>query len=94
MNIQSRRESIPGVETVYLLSTESLSAFLQDLDAQLYQHIHLNFLDPLDSASLDRLASHVAVSPCNPIQSIHQHNLLFQSLTPRLFSNNIPSVYT
>jgi hypothetical protein len=96
LNLHSNREEIKGVRIIYVVtpSQRNIEKIIEDFKKDLYDSAELHFVHPISDDLLDKLAAGVGkAGGLNKIFKVCQHSIYFISLTPNLFSINIPSLY-
>lgn len=86
--MHSDRDSIPDVPAVYFVlpTDENLGRIGQDLQNNLYDYYHLNFISPISRQQLEDLAKYALQANCVPqIQKVYDQYLNFISLEDDMF---------
>ncbi|XP_071453689.1 protein sly1 homolog isoform X2 [Hetaerina americana] len=89
VQLHADRDSIPDVPAVYfcLPSAENLARIGQDLQNNLYDAYHLNFISPISRQRLEELAAAALQSNCvSQISKVYDQYLNFISLEDDMFT--------
>ena len=96
VNINSKRDRLHGVLAIYFLQPTSANVrkLQEDLQADLYSHIIVNFSSPLADDLIEQFAKALAGTKAfSRIHKVFEHNTDFTSLHHNLFTFNIPNSY-
>ncbi|GIX64462.1 Sec1 family protein, putative [Babesia caballi] len=96
MAIGERREPIPGVDAVYLVSptAANLDAILEDARARNYKQMYINFTTYTSDAFLSEFArKFVEANAHSSIAAVTDRYIHFASITPCAFSLNMPRCF-
>ncbi|KAI0669779.1 Sec1-like protein [Trametes maxima] len=89
VQLHSNRPPLPDVPAVYFVSPTltNIRRISQDLEKNLYESFHLNFVEPLPRALLEELAAEVARGGTGElVEQVLDQYLAFISPSPSLFS--------
>ncbi|KAI0651970.1 Sec1-like protein [Trametes meyenii] len=89
VQLHSNRPPLPDVPAVYFVSPTlaNIRRIAQDLERNLYESFHLNFVEPLPRALLEELAAEVARGGTGElVEQVLDQYLSFISPSPSLFS--------
>ncbi|KAL5519006.1 SLY1 [Sanghuangporus vaninii] len=89
IQLHSTRPALPDVPAVYFVSPTlpNVRRIAEDLENNLYESFHLNFVEPLPRALLEELAAAVAKDGTNDlVEQVLDQYLSFISPSPSLFS--------
>ena len=96
LNINTLREKIHGVNTIYFIqpTEENLKKMNEDFAKDLYDTIYINFSSFVSNEYLTELAKIASRNnSVYKIKQVFQHNLSFISLNKDFFSFNISNVF-
>ncbi|BAM42280.1 vesicle transport protein [Theileria orientalis strain Shintoku] len=91
--LKDRRDPIPGVDAVYLVTPteENVSVILNDAKEKKYSRMHINFTTFTSDSYLSDLAKRfVEINAFNAVASVTDRYLHFVTLSPITFSLNMP----
>lgn len=97
LNLNSFREKVHGVKSIYFLqpTEENLKKLNEDFSKDLYDSIYINFAYSVSSEYLEKLAGIVVRNNAvHKIRSIFQNNLNFVCLSNDFFTLNIHDVFS
>ncbi|KAF5153220.1 Sec1 family protein [Theileria parva strain Muguga] len=96
LNLSDRREPLPGVDAVYLVTPteDNVNLILSDAREKKYSRVHLNFTTYTSDVFLSDFARRFAeINAFNSVASVTDRYLHFISLSPVTFSLNLPSAF-
>lgn len=96
LNINTVREKIHGVNTIYFIqpTEDNLKKINEDFAKDLYDTIYINFSSFVSHDYLNELAKIASRNnSVYKIKQVYQHNLNFVSLNKDFFSFNISNVF-
>uniref|UniRef100_A0A3B0NJR8 Vesicle transport (Sec1 family) protein, putative n=1 Tax=Theileria annulata TaxID=5874 RepID=A0A3B0NJR8_THEAN len=96
LSLSDRREPLPGVDAVYLVTPneENVNVILSDAREKKYSRVHLNFTTFTSDVFLSDFARKFAeINAFNSVASVTDRYLHFVSLSPVTFSLNLPLAF-
>lgn len=96
LELETKREAIRDVAAIYIIKPckESIDRIIEDLNGKLYDYVFVNFISPCPEALLEHFSIECGrYNNQDRVLQVYQHYLHYYSITPNMFSLQLPDAY-